>query len=142
MLLIKCPSARALHPSGEWDQARKEFSRRHAMLVQIMPSFPCLTGAAARLQPLGRASPHHCLEPSQVLQPAGEQPAWSTTAVSIPLLCPSWSPTYQLHSRGVPLPFCSHSCVGLQEVFLQPVFFLPRLAAVLCDVGDPQLAFH
>lgn len=127
---IKCPNTRACHPSGEWDQARREFSRRQVMMVQIVPCLPCLTGAVAWLQPRERASPRYCLEPSQVLQSAGQPPTRSSTAASIPFLCPSRSPTHQLCSRGVPLSFCSHSCLGLQEAFLQPVFFCPGL--LLC----------
>lgn len=33
------------------------------MIVQIMPSLPCLTGTVAQLQPPGRASPRYHLEP-------------------------------------------------------------------------------
>lgn len=111
------------------------------MVVQIMPSLPCLAGAVVWLRPLGRASPHNHLEPSQVLQ--AEQPSCSTAAAPVPFLCPSRFPAHQLRSRGVPLSFCSPLCLGLQEACLQPVWFCPGL--LLCAgmrVGDPQLAFR
>lgn len=98
------------------------------MMVQIMPSLPCPTGAVVWLQPPGRASPRYCLEPSQVLQPAAERPTCSTTAVSIPFLCPSWSPTHQLRSRGVPLSFCSLSC---RKPSSNPDFFAQACCCVL-----------